>query len=196
METGQLIYSVSIAIFIGFGVLAYAKRDGLGKTAKMAVIWVALILGCVVAVTYWEEVKNTKFVASLIPGYAAINEDGSVTYIMADDGHFYINAIIDGRDVKFLLDTGATDITLSANDAKKVGFDLDNLNFTRIYNTANGQVKGASVKLESLSIGGVELHNVSASVNSGEMKTSLLGMSFLNSMSSFRVQGKNLTIYP
>ena len=96
--------------------------------------------------------------------------------------------------IRFLVDTGASDVVLSPSDARKLGFDPDHLKFTRPYNTANGVVWGASVTLNRVAIGPVALDGVAASVNGAAMGQSLLGMSFLGRLSGYAVENGRMTL--
>ena len=96
--------------------------------------------------------------------------------------------------IKFLIDTGASDVVLNPSDAVRLGFNLKQLSFDKIYNTANGIVRGAPVKLGRVKIGPIEITNVRASVNGADMVTSLLGMSFLSRIGGYEVVGDRLTL--
>jgi aspartyl protease family protein len=96
--------------------------------------------------------------------------------------------------VRFILDTGASDVMLSPFDARRLGFDPAALSYTRIYQTANGTVAGAPVVLPSLEIGSIRLTNLPASVMQTDSGTSLLGMSFLSRLASYKVDGSRLTL--
>lgn len=90
-----------------------------------------------------------------------------------------MTAEINGVDINFLVDTGASDLVLSRADAQRVGIDVDALPFLGSANTANGTVPIAYTRLNQVRLGPHLDRDVSASVNGGEMKKSLLGMSYL-----------------
>lgn len=110
------------------------------------------------------------------------------------NGHFMVEASVNGQPILFMVDSGASDVTLTARDAERLGFDRAQLKFDRIYQTANGTVKGAPVRLKRVEIGPIVLDDVRASVNDGAMGTSLLGMSFLSRLAAWRVEGDRLTL--
>jgi aspartyl protease family protein len=97
-----------------------------------------------------------------------------------------------GIPLRFLIDTGASDVVLSPAAARAIGIDMEALRFTRVFNTANGTVRGAPYNLASLKVGPIELANVPVSVNQAEMDVSLLGMTFLNRLESFEFRGRQL----
>ncbi|MEM1235641.1 MAG: TIGR02281 family clan AA aspartic protease, partial [Pseudomonadota bacterium] len=110
------------------------------------------------------------------------------------DGHFYLTLDVNDVPVEFVVDTGATDVVLSDADARRVGIDLENLAFFGQAMTANGPVDIARVTLDSVELGEFRDEQVRASVNSGEMNLSLLGMSYLNRFETLQIQDGRLTL--
>jgi aspartyl protease family protein len=108
------------------------------------------------------------------------------------DGHFYVMGEANGTRIRFLIDTGASDIVLSPSDAARLGIDVTALDFSRAYQTANGLGQGASYRLDNLAIGPIALMDVPVSINRSEMSSSLLGMSFLKQMASFEIRDRHL----
>ena len=111
-------------------------------------------------------------------------------------GHFVLEADVDGQGIRFLVDTGASDVVLSSFDARRLGFNIEHLSFTQTYRTANGIVKGAPVRLGRVTIGPIVVRDVRASVNGAAMKRSLLGMSFLSRLSGYEVSRGRLVLKP
>lgn len=122
------------------------------------------------------------------------NGDGSDKIIMTADvqGHFFTTGNINGTSVRFLVDTGASMISLGATDARRIGLDF-NRGQKALTNTANGQVVVSKVQLDTVRIAGVTLHNVDALIHQNEMPVALLGMSFLNRMEMQR-DGSTMTL--
>jgi aspartyl protease family protein len=104
--------------------------------------------------------------------------------------------MVNAVPVRFLVDTGASDVTLSRKAAERIGFDLNSIAFTRSYNTANGIVRGAPITLDNISVEGITVRNVEASINEAPLTHSLLGMSYLNRFSSYSVSRDKLTLTP
>ena len=122
----------------------------------------------------------------LLLGGAQVNLGGAggassgtrIVMTAGSGGHFLSDGSINGKQVRFLVDTGASVIALGRADAERIG--LDYKNGTRVLmNTANGQVMAFRVTLNSVRIGDVQVHNVEATVSTGEMPFVLLGNSFL-----------------
>jgi clan AA aspartic protease (TIGR02281 family) len=109
-------------------------------------------------------------------------------------GHFAVDAVVDGAKLQFLVDTGASNLVLSRDDAAKAGVNMENLSFSERYQTANGIALGAPVTLREFRIGSFTLHDVRATVIASPMPFSLLGMSVLSRFSSHEVSGNKLTL--
>ncbi|MDH5530041.1 MAG: TIGR02281 family clan AA aspartic protease [Paracoccaceae bacterium] len=172
-DIARLVYLVLLLSVIG-GYFLMSNKKQLGKTAQQAAIWALIFLGAIAVAGLWGDVRR-----AAQPQAALITGDG-IEVPVADDGHFYLNAEVNGSNVLFVVDTGASDIVLSERDARRVGFDPDTLNYFGTAMTANGQVATAPVRLETLKLGERIDEQVPAVVNSGELDTSLLGMSYLS----------------
>lgn len=109
-------------------------------------------------------------------------------------GHFVLNAQVNGARVRFLLDTGASDIVLAPDDARRLGFHPARLAFTKMYATANGEVRAAPVTLREMRIGQLHVYDLPATVNEAQMPISLLGVSFLARLQSYEVRDDRLVL--
>lgn len=111
------------------------------------------------------------------------------------DGHYWTRANVDGSSIHFLVDTGASVVALTWNDAKRLRLKPENLDYTWIISTANGETKAASILVESIKVGNVEVRNVEAMIlKEGALKNSLLGMSFLGQLYSYEFKGNTMII--
>jgi aspartyl protease family protein len=122
-------------------------------------------------------------------------ERGTATFRGGRDGHFQINATINGSDIRTIFDTGASAVVLTHGDAEKAGIATDVLNYNVSVSTANGTGKAASVTLDQIEVGGIVRNNVRAFIaERGALETSLLGMSFLGTLSRYAVTGNALEL--
>jgi len=112
------------------------------------------------------------------------------------DGHYWAEAAVNGRAVHLLVDTGATAVALTAEDAKRLGFDPKALNYNYSVATAGGQARAARIKLASVSVAGAEVENVDALVIDRGLQTSLLGMTYLGRLSQFEATPTSLILRP
>ncbi|HNB29048.1 MAG TPA: TIGR02281 family clan AA aspartic protease [Alphaproteobacteria bacterium] len=169
------------------------------KTAlRNAAIWAAIFLVLIGIFSFRQDAATIgdRILGELSPTQGTVEDDGTIHFSAGPDGHFRIQAIVNGARVTFLVDTGATDVVLAPDDARRIGCDMANLKFTQFAETANGTVRGAPVTLQSLIIGPIDITGMSATVNSAEMSDSLLGMAFLNRLSGWRVENGVLTLEP
>lgn len=113
--------------------------------------------------------------------------------VRAVDGHYWAEAMVDGRPMRMLVDTGASLVTLSRADAARAGVPVEAGDFTRTLHTASGPIKAAPVVLPSLAVAGVRLTSVEALVVDGDMPAPLLGMSYLGRLSAFEAGPHGLT---
>ncbi|MGF1462656.1 MAG: TIGR02281 family clan AA aspartic protease [Maricaulaceae bacterium] len=112
-----------------------------------------------------------------------------------DNGQFRTQVRVNGRWVDMLVDTGASVVVLTAQDADKVGFDRGSLLFTARANTANGVAKAAPVRLDRVQIGSITLRDVPAAVMEPEaLNQSLLGMSFLGELSEVNANPRQMVL--
>lgn len=109
-------------------------------------------------------------------------------------GHFLTVASVEGTAVEFVVDTGASMVVLSRQDAERVGLRPDDLTYTKKLNTANGVAAGAPVTLREVRIGQLSVRDVRAVVISGELDVSLLGNSFLGRLDGFEVDDNQLIL--
>lgn len=116
----------------------------------------------------------------------------SVVFNAGPNGHYLVDALVNGRPVRFLVDTGATVVALSASDAERVGLDVRTLDFSGVVQTANGTTRVAGVTLDDIRIGEIEMRDVKAAVIEKPMGISLLGMSFLRRLPGFEVRDRQL----
>jgi len=175
--------------------LVMHRRLKPGSALKNLAVWAAVVVVLLLAYNLRDEASALwrRVAADLMP-HRGVVEYGAVTFRARMNGHFVVEAEVDGALVRFLVDTGASDVVLSPGDAERLGFDLKALSYSRAYQTANGPGFGAPVRLGRVAIGPVVLLDVRASVNGAPMQNSLLGMSFLGRLSGYEVSGDKLTL--
>ena len=185
----------AILLLVASGILA-GRALNVKKAVRDIAIWMAILAGLVAiyGFRYELEILGLRIAGELEPARGNETGDGEILYRRSADGHFYIDATVNGRPVRFLIDTGASEIVLSPGDAARVGFERSELVFNRRYETANGVGWGAPIVLRSIEAGAIRFDDVAASVNGAPMSASLLGMSFLDRLSGFEVQGDSLIL--
>jgi len=156
---------------------------------QQAAIWGLIFCGLIIVYSFRDVIER-----ELYPGNAVLVDGGQIELSRARDGHFYAVLEINGNDVEFIVDTGASNVVLTREDAARVGFDPDELSYLGRANTANGTVRTASVRLSTVSFGGTIVNDLRAAVNGGPMFSSLLGMSYLSRFTRIEIEGDRLRL--
>lgn len=189
-ELARFAYLALLGAAILAGVLA-AYRGRIGTGLRDAAIWVLIILGFVGVYGLKDDLR-----AALFPGSIATRADGALELHRGRDNHFRLDARVNGEPVTFLVDTGASDLVLTRDDARRAGIDPAGLNFAGYARTANGGVRTAQVRLDALEFGGFSLRDVPAVVTDGELFQSLLGMTVISQFAKVSMEGDRLRLEP
>jgi aspartyl protease family protein len=191
----RLLYLVVLLAFISSGLIIGRRRFS-RQGLKYAAAWIAISVVLLLGYAYRFELAavGRNVLGVLVPSLAQQDSAGSLSVRLSQDGHFWIVADVDGVPVRFLVDTGASDVVLSPRDARRLGFSLDELDFSKRYRTANGTVRAAPVRLSHIRVGDLLMKDVAAAVNGAEMSGSLLGMSFLERMRGYTVENDRLIL--
>lgn len=189
-QTVRLIYLLLLGGVVG-GAFLVANRQHMGRMLQQAMIWAFLFVGVILVYGIWGDVSQT-----VLPRQAVVSgEQGTVAEVPRSfDGHYHMVLGVEGEPVRFVVDTGATHLVLRRDDAARIGLDLDGLRYTGRAQTANGQVRTASVTLDRVSLGDLVDRDVPAVVNEGEMTQSLLGMSYLQRFGRIEIEDDTLRL--
>lgn len=198
-DFASLTYQIGIVVFVGGSVIVLF-RDRLMQALEAAVFWIAIGLVLVIGYSYRSDLGQVgeRVMAELVPGRTIVN-GRSVEFTRSRAGEFQVNAQVNGASVPMVIDTGASSVVLTHDAAKAAGLPLEVLDYTVAVDTANGRTKAAPVTLDRLGIGGVVERSVPALIaRPGQLRTNLLGMSFMNRLESWEVRGDHLTMrgYP
>jgi aspartyl protease family protein len=170
-----------------------AMRLPLAKAAKMALAWVAIFGLTFALLSFRNEFSalGSRLKAEAIG--APIEAGGELRIPMADDGHFWVDASINSHDAPFLVDSGASVTTLSRETAKAAGIKADtDMTFIE---TANGTVRVSAARAERFEIGPIARDDLAVQINDHD-DSNVLGMNFLSSLASWRVEGRYLVLRP
>ena len=182
----RLIYlGLLMAAVVGWGLVEYRGR--LGQALRVWLAWAMIFIGLMAGYGLWNDVKNSGFARQ------TIGEAGELIVPRSPDGHYYLTLTINGTDISFVADTGATNMVLSPDDAAAVGIKVQDLNFMHSAETANGTVDIARTRLDSVVLGPFADRNVTAWVNGAAMEGSLLGMDYLG-MFEIQISGDKMVL--
>lgn len=177
----RLAYLVLLLLVVG-GTLVFSNHRHINRSLQHISVWALIFIGMVAAYGIRDQVSLT--LRSVSP---VVSEEGRVSLQRAYDGHFYATLIINGTNVDFAVDTGASGIVLSRNDAERIGLMVDDLRYFGNAQTANGVVQTAPVRLERTEFGPFVDRNLLAEVNGGALDISLLGMRYLSLFSHIEI---------
>lgn len=195
MEDGpSLIWGV-VCILLLVSSLA-ARRLPLSYVAKAALAWIAIFAALFAIFSFrfefisiWERVKAD------ISGTAGQSISGEAIELrQQDDGHYWIIVDINGKPVRFMVDSGATMTAINATTAREAGVEADG--YPIILSTANGRVAAKRANVQSLVVGPHKIENHPVVVSESFGDVNLLGMNFLNSMQSWRVEANKMVLIP
>lgn len=169
---GRLIYLALILAAVGGWVLV-EYRNRLGQALRVAVAWGLIFVGVAAGYALWTDIRPPADARQMV------TDAGALSVTRSADGHYYVDATVNGTPVRFMADTGASNLVLSTKDARALGIDPAALTFIGEAATANGLVRTARVTLPNLVAGPFTDQNVEAWVTDGQMDISLMGMDYL-----------------
>ena len=172
IDTAHLIYLLLLAALLIAGI-ARSRALNLLQSLQYLSAWALMFFLVLSAFAIWDDIAPDTAIQT------RIEDTGEIVTERARDGHYHLTVNINGHPVDFLVDTGATDMVLTRTDAEAAGITLADLSFVGRAFTANGEVRTAPVRLETVTLGPFTDRNVYAVVNDSEMSQSLLGMGYL-----------------
>ncbi|SDG34158.1 retropepsin-like aspartic protease family protein [Pelagibacterium luteolum] len=196
-ETARAIPLVVIGTLLASALVG--RRHRLGEIISALAIWVAIGAVLLVGYTYRGELQSVgqRVMGSLQPGAAIVDpQTGNVHVARSFGGSFRIDTRINGAEVPMIFDTGASAVVLSLRDAEAAGIDTRSLSFTVPVQTANGTGAAAPVRIDQLEVGNIVRSNIRAFiVQDNALDTSLLGMTFLETLSRYTVSQDSLELH-
>jgi aspartyl protease family protein len=169
-----------------------ARREPAAKLVKMALAWIVIFAAGFVLFTFRDDFG---YLAERLKAEAVGSPvtEGRVTRIpMAIDGHFWVHARLNGRDVKFLVDSGATMTTIDRDTANAAGVAVSPRR-DQFVRTGNGMIRVSSGRAEELAIGDIVRHDVGLQVADND-DLNVLGMNYLSTLSRWGVEGRWLIL--
>ena len=195
LDTAAMVRMVAILAVISSGLL-FIRQINLKQTVRNILMWIGIMGVLALGFAYQEPLRDAalRLRSGLIPGYPVQTGTHEMVISESEGGHYLVYGSVNGVRVRFLIDTGASDIVLSPSDAKRVGLDFGLLDFDHRYETANGVGKGALTHVKDLAVGEARFSDVPVSVNQADMNASLLGMAFLRRFKTFSFSQGKLTL--
>lgn len=169
-----------------------SRREPAAKLLTMALAWIAIFAGGFVLFTFRD---NLGWVAQRLKAEAVgtpVTEGKETRIPMAIDGHFWVDARLNGHSVKFLVDSGATTTTVDRNTARRAGIEISPRR-DQYVRTGNGVIRVASAQADELAIGGITRRDVALEIADND-DLNVLGMNYLSSLSRWGVEGRWLVL--
>lgn len=166
------------------------NKAPLGKSLQQLAIWALIFVGAIGAYGLWSDISR-----DILPRQTVV-ASGEITVPRGPDGHFYLTLRMNDTPVQFMVDTGASEVVLSQAAARKIGLDPASLDYIGTAMTANGPVRTAPTRIDTVSLGGVRTENLKIYVNEGQMDVSLLGMTYLRLFERVSIADDELILTP
>jgi aspartyl protease family protein len=187
-----LLLFLIFVLIVGVGSLLFGDfNNRFTRLFRQATVWTMIFLGTVLLFSFKDDIED-----ALLSRRNVVVEGSDIVLSRARDGHFYATLEINGADVEFIVDTGASQVVLTLEDATRAGLNPESLGFVGRAQTANGMVRTAPVTLEDVRLGERIDTNLRASVNQGALDTSLLGMTYLNRFQKIEIERNKLRLIP
>jgi aspartyl protease family protein len=192
----DLVTRLTVLVLVLSSVIVAMRSERLGTVVRSLAAWVGVGVVLVIGYSYWDEIAPVarRVGGNLVPAEPQSIAPGTVALRAGTGRHFRAVAQVNGQRMQFLIDTGASDVALTRDDARRIGIDPDRLTYNLPYRTANGTSFGAAVRIDHIKIGDIVLDDVAGHVAGGELGQSLLGMSFLRRLSGFEIRGDEMIL--
>lgn len=191
----DFLYLIGCLVLVGSGLLA--RRLPLGQSVRMIIAWVLIFAAAFLAFTLKDDffALGGRAMAELRGDTTIATTAGEIRIRRSEDGHFYVNGMVNGRPQRFLVDSGATVTTLSAAAARASGIAPDDALGVMV-ETANGTAMFDRGTAEALRVGPIERHGLAVQISRGGDDLNVIGMNFLSTLSFWGVEGATLVLRP
>lgn len=188
-DAPHLLYLLLLMVLVGSAF--FSRQLPIGKSLKMAVAWLGIFGVVFVLVAFRHEFGDIgQRLRAELTGEPMVAGQ-TVRIPISEEGHFWANASLNGRDVRFLVDSGASTTTVSQSVAAAAGLETGVR--SEPVETANGTVVMEKSRASSLRIGSIERQNIGINVSPND-NINVLGMNFLSSLAGWRVEGRFLVL--
>jgi aspartyl protease family protein len=191
----SLAWGIGLLVLLSAGV--FRARSALWSDhLRHVALWAGIVALLALGVTYRGELAGVgrRLQVAFSGGDPVAMGEHEIAVPQSQGGSFIVVAKVNGQRVRFIVDTGATGVVLSPDDARRIGVDMAGLRYTEVAETANGIGYGAPLTADRLEVGPIAMSDFKMSVNQAPMSASLLGMSFLRRLESFRVEDHKLVL--
>lgn len=191
----DLVWAVGALILVGSALMA--RRIPFAQAWRMALIWVVIFALAFLLFAFRDDFRlvGERLRAAIDPE-AGIVSGETLRIPMSDDGHFWVRAQVNGVEQRFLIDSGATTIVLSAAAMNAAGIKPDEDSFASMVQTANGMVAAKRIRVDRLIVGPITRDGLAAITAPEFGDVNVLGMNFLSTLSGWGVERRTLILKP
>jgi aspartyl protease family protein len=194
-QIAHVIYLLGVIVLVGSALMV--RRIPLAAGLRMFVGWVLIFGAAFVIFTFQDEFKSlgNRLLLEVRGGAEEVvaGKGGELRLRQASDGHFWVDAEVNGVPVRFLVDSGATTTSLSRNAARRAGIDSSG-GFPAMVQTANGIVAVERGRAERIKVGPIERRDLAVHVSDAFGDINVIGMNFLSTLSGWSVEGRSLVL--
>ncbi len=189
----HFIYLVGCLILVGSALMV--RRMPIAQGLKLFLGWVLIFGAAFVVFTLKDEflALGGRLMVEARGGVVEETRGGELRIRQSPDGHFWVNAEVNGRPVRFLIDSGATTTSISRRAAERAGIEAGG-GFGTMVQTANGVVVVDRGRAETLKVGPIERRDVAVHISDAFGDMNVIGMNFLSSLSGWSVEGRTLVL--
>lgn len=189
------VYLIGCLILVG---TAFAvRRVPIGQGLKMALAWILIFAAAFFAFALRNDFRalGNRLLAEVQGGEAQQVQGGALRIRRADDGHFWVDAAVNGQTAHFLVDSGATMTTLTRDTARRAGVEPEG-SFGVVVDTANGPAIEDRGTARTLTLGPITRTDFAVDIASANNQLNVIGMNFLSSLHGWGVEGDTLVLRP
>ncbi len=191
----HLIYLAGVLVLVASALLV--RRIPIGQGLKMMAAWVLIFAAAFIVFTLRNDFAAlwNRIVLETRGGVVQEQDGEELRVRQSSDGHFWVNAELNGEPVRFLIDSGATTTSISREVAERAQIRMSR-GFPAMVRTANGIVSVQRGRADTLSVGTIERKDVGVHVSEAFGDMNVIGMNFLSTLSSWSVEGRTLILRP
>jgi aspartyl protease family protein len=194
-DNASLIYSIVMLVIVISAL--FSRQIPMGKVFQAALMWCGIFAALFLVISFRGEMKTVwQRVTGEFTGDATQANDGTLRIRKGEGGHFYVDAEVNGKSVRFMVDSGATTTTMSRNIAESAGVKIDDEGFLVMVNTANGVAESRRAVAGLFVVGPIKREDFPVHVSDTLGGDNLIGMNWLSSLKGWSVQGEELVINP
>lgn len=195
-QSAELIWLLLAIVLVGSALVS--RRWSLTGALSMVLWWIAIFVVVLALFSYRSEIGGVADrVKSEVTGEAMQRVEGSALRIAKSlDGHFWVDGQVNGHNIRFLIDSGASFTALSESSAMAAGLNIDQSGFPLVLTTANGNIEARRSNIATLQIGPLRASDLPIVVSAAFGDVNVLGMNFLSKLKSWRVEGDEMILEP